>query len=1280
MGHVTLADEFRVRIAWGGGPEHTWRGTIAVSNGTLAEPRSLGVEADEPGSMWLDGEPGASRSLVIQQRSPRSYDGVDLLVSAAEGAKLVVQLAATDHIEPTAPIEVPLGSLSGEFVNRQLDSSGNRLLLTRAPGDSLRISLAQDSLVFGPGEVLKATLEPHALPLPEGGRARLKIQLLGGGKEFWSQQRDVQAGMAMKIPLEIPLPSEEGVYEIVIVAVNNPPWSQAVRQPLGWKRTIAERRVQLLVLGPQRLAGERFEREFTQVVEIDPANPHWYEKFNKLPQWSLSKARLPRLWKGPLGDDCFQTRPHASLGELAELSPNASSPDVSWTAYWLPIAQPGRPHIVEVDYPSDVSQSLGVSIVEPNAAGALMPIGLDSGLDRSAEAVTWGGAPCWQRHRLIFWPRTGSPLLLLTNGREHAPAVYGKIRVLVGGERLPRTLPERSAPTERLLAAYLDRPLIPENFSAEQCLDAWSGRSLDDWRTFYQGGTRLVEYLNHAGYNGLMLGVLADGSTIYPSKLLQPTPRYDTGAFFTTAQDPVRKDVLEMLLRLFDREELRLIPAVEFAAPLPELEAIRRAGAASAQGIEWIGADGTAWCASSPPQRGLAPYYNVLDPRVQEAMLGVLRELAERYGRHNSFAGLGVRLSADGYAQLPGPDWGLDDATIAQFERDTKLVPPGEGPQRFAQRSAFLAQGSNRRAWLEWRAGQLARFYRRASEELAAIRPGSRLYLAGAGMIGGPELEAELRPALPRRTNVAEALLQVGLDARYFQDDPSRIVLLRLERVLPEAKLGARAADIEISQMADFDRYFQSAATTGSLFFHQPSEVHIASFDQTGPFKSSYAWLVSQPVPAGEQNRRRFVHSLAALDAQVMIDGGWLLPLGQEESTRQLAAAYRLLPPIRCQPVSSRQGGDVAQPVTFRSGVYGGRTYLYAVNDAPFPTTASIHIEAGPNCRLEELTGARKIAPLRSDSGAGWGWEVRLEPYELVAARLSEPNVQFSNLQAAWPSSVETTLGLQIHRLGAQAAALRNPSPLDLVANPGFEQPAAGNSPIPNWAITTRNGVAVQLDGTQKHGGQQSVKIASTGAVACLVSHPFSAPTTGRLSMAVWLRVADPRRQPPLRLAIEGKLHGRDYYRFAPVGLAPGPGQPSVPIAKEWGQYVFQVDDLPLEGLTSLRARFDLMGAGEVWVDDVQLFGLAFNRSELVELTKLITLADVKLKNGQVGDCLRLLEGYWPRFLEENVPAPAAAPTPDAITAKPRPTEERAPEHSGLLNRVKDMLPESLRF
>ena len=76
------------------------------------------------------------------------------------------------------------------------------------------------------------------------------------------------------------------------------------------------------------------------------------------------------------------------------------------------------------------------------------------------------------------------------------------------------------------------------------------------------------------------------------------------------------------------------------------------------------------------------------------------------------------------------------------------------------------------------------------------------------------------------------------------------------------------------------------------------------------------------------------------------------------------------------------------------------------------------------------------------------------------------------------------------------------------------------------------------------------------------------------------------------------------------TGLAEKVGQPAAPIGTQWEQYIFKVDDLPLEGVTSLRARFDLMGAGEVWADDVQLFDLVFDESELRALYKLLTLAE----------------------------------------------------------------------
>ena len=112
-----------------------------------------------------------------------------------------------------------------------------------------------------------------------------------------------------------------------------------------------------------------------------------------------------------------------------------------------------------------------------------------------------------------------------------------------------------------------------------------------------------------------------------------------------------------------------------------------------------------------------------------------------------------------------------------------------------------------------------------------------------------------------------------------------------------------------------------------------------------------------------------------------------------------------------------------------------------------------------------------------------------------------------------------------------------------------------------------------------------------------------------------------------------------------------------------------QFDDLPLDGLSQMRVRIDLMGAGAVWADDVQLFDLAFSESELRALYKLITLAAMSGKSEQIGDCMNILDGYWPRFLRQNVPAKQAAP---AVAEKPA-----APQSTptpGWLDRMKGIL------
>ena len=287
-------------------------------------------------------------------------------------------------------------------------------------------------------------------------------------------------------------------------------------------------------------------------------------------------------------------------------------------------------------------------------------------------------------------------------------------------------------------------------------------------------------------------------------------------------------------------------------------------------------------------------------------------------------------------------------------------------------------------------------------------------------------------------------------------------------------------------------------------------------------------------------------------------------------------------------------------------------------------------------------------------------WVVDLEPYDLAAVAFSEPDVRLLQPEASLSGKAVESITQQIRQLGVRAVALRNPPLLQVLENPGFQSKPSLSDPVPGWAVSKRLKVSITTDVTQGHETDlatdkgfkpaQSARISSEGPVACLVSQPFTAPRTGRITMSVWLRVADITRQPNLRLAVEGKLDGRSYYRYAPVGQPAAPGQEGKPIATTWGQYIVQFDDLPLDGLSQMRVRVDLMGAGEVWVDDVQLFDLAFNEAELRALFKLLTLADFNLQNGQPGDCLKILNGYWPRFLMENVPLPQAVP---ALAARP---------------------------
>jgi hypothetical protein len=879
-----------------------------------------------------------------------------------------------------------------------------------------------------------------------------------------------------------------------------------------------------------------------------------------------------------------------------------------------------------------------------------------------------------EKHRLVFWPQTQAPLVLLVNRLDNRPAYYAKIRV----ERGPDELPELSLPIanmpQRQMTAYFDKPLFPENFSAGEALDAATGRTYDDWQTFYLGGTRLVQMLKHTGYSSAIVTVACEGSAIYPSQLLQPTPKYDTGTYFESGQDPVRKDVVELLFRLFDRAGIQFVPAIQFSTPLPELERIRLAGGAAADGLEPLGSDGRTWTARHGVRRGLAPYYNLLDPRVQTAMRNVVLELTTRYGHHPSFGGIAVHLGPETFALLPDGTCSYDDVTVARFRRETGADFPEQPATRLVDRAKYL-QGEGAAVWLGWRAEQLATHYKRLQADVTRQQSRARLFLTTADLLTGRQTQLALRPTLPQQTDPGQVLLRLGIDPARL-GGPSGVVLPRPQRIVASTFPGGQSIHGQWNRAAELDALFaHSGGLNGSamLAYHEPSDLRLPEFDKQSPFGADQTkcWLVSQIAQAGANNRQRFVHAIAASDAQLLIDGGWMLPLGQHEALRSLVLVYRRLPAEPFRDAQTKATGARTQPVVVRTLQRGTKTYFYLTNDSPWPLTVEVDFASPEPVRIESYATQHQ-SRLKQQEGRAT-WSVQLEPYDLVGGEISATQVQVDSWRVSYASEVEEELKQQIRSARLRANALRSPAEKNVLINPSFELANSAASPAANpaadvlgWVHATGAGIGIEIDPQQGHQSPKSLRIASRppGAgqrspVAWVRSEPFAAPPTGRVCIVCSIRLADPRQQPKLRVAIEGKLDGQPYYKRRNIGASED-GAPTTPLQAGWQSRRFIFDELPLAGLTELRVGFDLMGAGEVWIDEVQVFDTWFEDNERDELLKNIATADFQLSAGQIGDCERFLDGYWPRFLRQYVPLDqsnvAANPGPKpALEAKPNP-------------------------
>ena len=113
-------------------------------------------------------------------------------------------------------------------------------------------------------------------------------------------------------------------------------------------------------------------------------------------------------------------------------------------------------------------------------------------------------------------------------------------------------------------------------------------------------------------------------------------------------------------------------------------------------------------------------------------------------------------------------------------------------------------------------------------------------------------------------------------------------------------------------------------------------------------------------------------------------------------------------------------------------------------------------------------------------------------------------------------------------------------------------------------------------------------------------------------------------------------------------------------IDNQWRRFAVHFDDLPAEELIDLRVGFDLMGAGEVLIDNVRVYDRWLDDKDTTAMTQLLAGAvELLARPDGFESCRRIVEGHWARFLDEYTqPLPEAAIIESEATFDQQPAED----------------------
>ena len=704
----------------------------------------------------------------------------------------------------------------------------------------------------------------------------------------------------------------------------------------------------------------------------------------------------------------------------------AEAVPLSRFGYRFSVANIGKPYLAVVRYPDDKRRYMCMM----DGTTYDMTIGVFTGVNQPLTNRM-------QEIRKIFWPRWNDCNLAFMTWSNGEPAAVSDIKIYELDELPPLEMKNigKDVPRRELGIQFED-----------PCGTSYSLGAIDDQEWL----DRTTTYMHFTGQNLLAYPIVWYHGPIYPSDR-EPSGYFgivagrDRKLYSRWTSHP--EDWVATLLKRFEKEGL------EFQAAMTllrlgslmqnmniDLNAIK-AGKETYNNMLWndnVQASAQDWTTvynvmnsekyangnltdwaygEKGGPYGKGPMFNPLHPVTQKAVLGIIQEIVDKYGKSPAFKGISMNMWHATIAWFYSLKSGYDDYTAALFEKETGISIPvdAKAADRFSRRYQFLT-GQQKELWIKWRCAKVRELLLKMRDIIVKARPDMRLTITMwtettiPGWLGTPDKPQD---QIFARKSLYELYREGGFDAALYKYDPGIEIDYSMVASRDRDSWGSSGLESPLEKNSTFrDHDFLDQTTLnvvasqkkpGTFIFDswveawgknswfpcdpndqqakdlkvmngKPAE-GICRINSEYP-RDNFWWdsqlRITPPFQGGIHYLEPFTHALAELDACRITRGGLFVDTGHAALMQGFAKAYRTLPAEKFETI-----GGSTDPVAVRTLVSGEKRYLYLVNREYYPVKVRLKLGKNTN-QITDLVTNRTIK-------TSAGYDITLNPYELCS-------------------------------------------------------------------------------------------------------------------------------------------------------------------------------------------------------------------------------------------------------------------------------------------------------